>query len=71
MGIIEDLNNPTGQQIRDWKLSILDSINNIISLRMSLEMQSANMQNNADFTDVDRQEMDALLQEIEIAVGEI
>ena len=71
MGIIEDLGNPTGVQIREWKLSVLDSINNIIALRISLELQRDNMQDNTDFTDVDREEMDSLLGEIEQAVTEI
>ena len=72
MGIIEDANgNATGIQILAWKLQLLDHLNQVDTLRASLQAQQTAMQNNSDFTDQDRAEMSVLMAEVYTMIGNI
>lgn len=66
MGIIKkgDVDN-SGLQIYNWKVSLIDSVNNIATLKSSLNAQLDNMKlNNVDFTIEDVAEMEALIEEV-------
>lgn len=71
MGIITDAQaSSTGLQIYSWKISILDSINNIENLMSLLNAQLANMQaNTIDFTAEDVTEMQTLIAELNTAIA--
>lgn len=71
MGIITDAQaSGTGLQIYSWKISVLDSINNIENLMAALNDQLTNMQaNTVDFTAEDVTEMQALIAELNAAIA--
>lgn len=73
MGIITNAElDDTGLQIRSWKLALLESIGNVKTLKTSLKTQLENMKiNQVDFTEEDVTEMEALLLEINVLIGEL